>query len=132
VKNDLIVLLLGVLHLGEEHRVDVGHDTAAGDGDAAEKLAELLIVADGELDVAGHNAGLLVVAAGVSGELKDLRGQILEDSGEVDGGAGTDAGGVLALLKVAGDTADRELEPGLGASAHGLLRALSLSATRHL
>ncbi len=83
------LLLAGLL--GEEHGVDVGQDTTLGDGDTGKELAELLIVADSQLDVAGHDAGLLVVAGSVSGQLKNLGGQVLEDSGEVHGGTGTDA-----------------------------------------
>ena len=83
------LLLAGLL--GEEHGVDVGQDTTLGDGDTGQELAELLIVADSQLDVAGHDAGLLVVAGSVSGQLKNLGGQVLEDSGEVHGGTGTDA-----------------------------------------
>ena len=122
----------GLALLAEEHRVDVGEDTARGDGHAREELGELLVVADGQLDVAGHDAGLLVVAGGVSGELEDLGGQVLEDGGEVDGGAGADARGELALLQVAGDTANRELEAGLGRLGDGLLAGgLAFAAARH-
>ena len=112
--------------------MDVGEDTARGDGDAREQLGELLVVADGQLDVAGHDAGLLVVARGVAGELQDLGGQVLEHGGEVDGGARADAGRELALLQVAGDTADRELEAGLGRLGHGLLAGgFAFAAARH-
>ena len=52
--------------------MDVGHDAAAGDGDRAQQAGELLVVADGQLDVARHDAGLLVVPRGVSGKLKNL------------------------------------------------------------
>ena len=37
--------------LGEKVRVDVRQDAAAGDGDGAQELVQLLVVADGELDV---------------------------------------------------------------------------------
>ena len=49
----------------------------------------LLVVTDGELEMAGDNTLLLVVACSVSSELEDLSGEVLEDSGEVDcsGGA---------------------------------------------
>jgi hypothetical protein len=50
-----------------------------------------------------------------------LSGEVLEDGSEVDGGAGADASGIPTLLKVAPDTADRELEPGLHGPRHGLL-----------
>jgi len=52
--------------------VDVGEHAALGDGHAAKELVELLVVADGQLDVAGDDAALLVVAGSVAGELKDL------------------------------------------------------------
>ena len=41
--------------------MDVGQDTTGGDGDAAQQLAQLLIVAHSQLDVPGDDAGLLVV-----------------------------------------------------------------------
>ena len=114
VKKDLLLALVG-----EEHGVDVGEDTTGGDGDGAEELGELLIVADRQLDVAGHDAGLLVVAGGVAGELENLSGEVLEDGSEVHGGTGTDAGGVLASLEVARDAADGELKARLGGAEIG-------------
>ena len=36
--------------------MDVRQDAAAGDGDGAQELVELLVVADGELDVARDDA----------------------------------------------------------------------------
>ena len=50
-----------------------------------------------------------------------LSGEVLEDGGEVDGSAGADALRVPALLKVAPDAADGELEPGLNGPRHRLL-----------
>ena len=92
------LLLLGLL--GQQDAVDVGDHAARGDRDAGEQLVELFVVANGELDVAGHDPLLLVVAGGVPGELKSLGGEVLEDSGQVDGGAGADAGGVAAVAAV--------------------------------
>ena len=48
-------LLAGLL-LGQQNGVDVGQHTSRGDGHSAEQLVELLIVADGQLDVAGGDA----------------------------------------------------------------------------
>jgi len=108
--------------------VDVGEDTTGGDGDISKKLVELLVVLDGEGDVTGDDTALLVVAGGVTGELEDLGTEVLEDGGEVDGGTGTHAGGVLALTEVTADTTDGELKSGLGGRAGGLLlTAASLS-----
>ena len=100
--------LLGLL--GEKHGVDVGEDAAGGDGDAAEKLVELLVVADGELEVTGRDAALLVVPGGVAGQLEDLGGEVLKDGGQVDWGAGTNSGTDGGLLDVSVDTTDWELE----------------------
>lgn len=58
--------------LREQVLVDVGHHAAASDCGAAQQLRQLLVVAHRQLDVAGHDAGLLVVASSVAGELKNL------------------------------------------------------------
>ena len=58
--------------LGEQVLVDVGHHAAARDGGATQQLGQLLIVAHGKLDVARHDAGLLVVPRGVPCKLQDL------------------------------------------------------------
>ena len=108
--NSSCLALLG----GEESNVDVGENTTAGDGGAAEKTVELLIVADGELDVAGHNPGLLVVLGGVAGELEDLSGEVLKDGSEVDGGTGSNSLGVSSGLHVSGDSSDGELKSSAG------------------
>jgi hypothetical protein len=63
---------LGGKELGE----NVGEDTTLRDDNIAEELVELLIVADGELQVAGHDTRLLVVAGGVTGQLEDLGGEV--------------------------------------------------------
>ena len=84
--------------------MDVGQNTTAGDGDATEQAVQLLVVADGELNVARDNARALVVAGGVSGQLENLGRQVLEDGGQVHGGTGSDAVGVASLAQVAVDT----------------------------
>jgi hypothetical protein len=120
-------LLLGLLW--EEHAVDVWQNTTAGDGHTSEELGELLVVADRELDVAWGDASLLVVAGGVTGELESLGGEVLEDGREVDRGTGTNTLGEVALLQEAADTANWELEAGLGrfAFAAGGLLATALA-----
>jgi hypothetical protein len=101
--------------LGDQHLGDVGQDTTLSDGDTAEKLVELLIVADRQLDVAGDDASLLVVAGSVAGKLKNLSSEVLEDGSEVHGGTSANSGGELALLQEAADSANRELKTSLGA-----------------
>ena len=100
--------------------MDVGKNTSLGDGGAVKKLVQLLVVADGQLDVAGDDAGLLVVASGVSGQLENLSGQVLDDGGEVDGGASSDAASIASLLEEAVDASNGELQTGLlGAGLRG-------------
>jgi len=124
-------LLRGSL-LGEKNSVDVGEDTSRRDGDATEQLVQLLVVLDGKGDVTGHDARLLVVAGGVAGKLQNLGTEVLEDGGEVDGGASTHAGGVLSLSEVTSDTSDGELKSGLGRRGGALLlAAASFSFSRH-
>jgi len=67
--------------------VNVGEDTTLGNGDVAEKLVQLLIVPDGELEMTRDDTCLLVVTSGVTSKLEDFGCKVLEDSGEVNGSA---------------------------------------------
>lgn len=117
-----------VLGLGrQENRVDVGDHTASSDGDILEQLVELLVVADGQLDVAGDDAHPLVVAGSVASELENLGSEVLEDGGEVHGGTSTDTSGVAALTELPVDASDGELQSSAGrASLRSSLLSLSL------
>jgi hypothetical protein len=97
--------------------VDVGQNTTLGDGDVSQKLVQLLIVADGELEMTGNDTGLLVVASGVASELENLSSEVLEHSSEVDGSTGTNTLSVVALAEQTVDTANGESETGLGGTA---------------
>ena len=97
--------------------MDVGKDTTLGDGDVSEKLVQLFIVADGELEMSGNDTGLLVVAGSVTGQLENLSSEVLKDSGEVDGSTGTDTLSVVALAEKTVDTADGERQTSLGRTA---------------
>jgi hypothetical protein len=66
-------LVPGTGLLGQQRLVDVGQHPSGGDGGGAEQAAELVVVAHGELDVARHDAGLLVVARRVARQLQNLR-----------------------------------------------------------
>jgi hypothetical protein len=94
--------------------VDVGKDTTLGDGDVSQKLVQLLVVADGKLQVTGDDTGLLVVAGSVTSQLENLSSEVLKDGGEVDGSTSTDTLGVVALPQETVDTTDGERETGLG------------------
>lgn len=47
----------GAIHGGKKVHVDVGEDTTAGDGDGLAEAVQLLVVEEGELNVAGGDAG---------------------------------------------------------------------------
>ena len=64
--------------------------------------------------MAGDDAGLLVVAGGVSSQLQDLSGQVLEHRRQVDGSSGTDAMSIVSFAEKSVHTADGELESGTG------------------
>ena len=97
--------------------VNVGEDTTLGDCDVAEQLVQLLIVADGELEMTGDDTGLLVVTGGVASQLEDLSSEVLKDGGQVDWSTSTDTLSIVALAEETVDTTDWECETSLGRSA---------------
>ena len=122
--------LLGLL--GEKDSLDVGEDTALGDGHTGKQLVQLLVVTDGQLEVTGDDPGLLVVTGSVASQLEDLSRQVLHDSSHVDGGTSSHTLGVVALAEETVDTSHGELEsstagPGLCLS----LDLASLATSRH-
>ena len=109
-------LLAGVFLglLGEEHGLDVGQDTTLGDGHAGQKFVQLLVVADGQLQMTGNDSGLLVVTGGVACQFQDFGGQVLQNGGQVHGGAGSHSLGVVPLPQQTVDTTHGELKSRTG------------------
>lgn len=123
-----MLLLLASL-LGQKHRLDVGQDTTLGDGDTLEKLVQLLVIADGQLQVTRVDAGLLVVTSGVASQLEDLSGEVFHDGGQIHRGTCTNALGIVAFAEHAMDSAHRELKTSTGTPALRLSLRLSALAT---
>ena len=94
--------------LAKKESLNVGEDSTVGNGGLSDDLVELLVVADGKLDVAGQNSHLLGFHAGVAGKLNDLTTEVLEDSSGEDTSALADSIGVTSLLVHAVDAADWE------------------------
>ena len=76
----LLISLFASL-LGQQDTVNVGKHTTSSNGDTTKQLAQLLVVAHGQLNVTGHNASLLVVASCIACQLKDLSCKVLQDCG---------------------------------------------------
>ena len=107
--------LLGLLGLlGQEHSLDVRQYTTLGDGHTGQELVQLLVVADGQLEMTGDDPRLLVVTGSVSCELENLSGQVLHNGGQVHWGTGSDTLTVVSLAEMTVDTADWELQTGAG------------------
>ena len=119
--------------LGQQDGLDVGQHAALGDGHAAEQFVELLVVAHGQLQVAGDDTGLLVVPGGVASQLQDLSREVLQDGGQVHGGSGADALRVVPLAEETVDTADGELQTSAGAAGLSLGASFSsgFASSRH-
>ena len=98
-----------LLSLHDEGLVDVRDDTTAGDGGLDERV-ELLITADGKEQVSRGDSLDLKILRGVTSELQNLSGQVLKDSGRVDGGSGTNSTvGADSALQESVDSSDGEL-----------------------
>ena len=105
--------------------VNVWQDTTLGNCDMTEELVQFFIVADGELEMARNDTGLLVVTSGVASQFEDFSREILKNCREVDGSTwrtselrwktreldehtSTNTLSIVALSQQTVDTADRE------------------------
>ncbi|XP_030075806.1 uncharacterized protein LOC115480962 [Microcaecilia unicolor] len=55
-----------------KNRLDVGQHAALRDSDSPQQFVQLFVVADGQLQVPGDDAGLLIIARSVTSQFKDL------------------------------------------------------------
>ena len=107
--------LLGLVGLlGEEYSLDVWQYTTLGNGHTREKLVQLLVVTDGQLQVTGDDPGLLVVTGSIACQLENFSGQVLHDSGQVHWGTGSDSLSIVSLTQVTVDTSHGELKTSTG------------------
>ena len=131
--GSLLGLVVALSLLGQQHRLDVGQDTALSDGDFAQQLVELLVVADGQLQVARDDARLLVVPGRVARQLQDLGRQVLQHRRQVHRGPGTDTLGVVTLAEQTVHSAHGELETGPRRASLGLSASFAalFATSRH-
>ena len=123
--------LLGWLlsFLGEEDGLNVGQHTTLGNGDSGEQFVELLVVTDGELQMAWNDPALLVVAGSIACQLEDLGSEVFHDGCQVDRGSSTHSLGVVSFPQVTVDTSHWELETCTAAAGLGLALGLSSFAS---
>jgi hypothetical protein len=129
-ESTCLSLFLGLL--GQKDSLDVGEDTALGNGHTGQELVQLLVVADGQLEMTGDDPGLLVIAGSIASELEDLSREVLHNGGQVHRGTGTNTLGVVSLAEMPVDTANGELESSpVGAALCLSLNLASFAASRH-
>ena len=100
--------------LGEEYSLDVWQYTTLGNGHTREQLVQLLVITDGQLQVTGDDPCLFVVTGSIACQLENFSGQVLHDSGQVDGGTGSDSLSIVSLAQVTVDTSHGELKTSTG------------------
>lgn len=90
--------------------MNVWQDTTLCDCNVAQKLVQLLIVTDGQLEMTRDDTGLLVVTGGVASKFEDFSSKVFEHGCKVDWGTSTDTLGIVSLSQETVDTADGECE----------------------
>lgn len=101
--------------------MDIGENTTLGDSDVTEQLVQLLVVADGKLEMTRNDTRLLVITGRVASQLEDFGREIFQNGGEVDGRTSTDTLSIVALAEQTVDTTNRERETSLGRTPRGSL-----------
>ena len=128
----VVALAARMVLLGQEDGLDVRQHTSLGDGNTRQKLVQLFVVSDGQLQMARVDPLLLVVTSCVTRQLEDLGSEVLHHSCKVDWSTSTDPFGIVATAEETVNTADGELEPCTARASLGLGAGLaSLSTSRH-
>jgi hypothetical protein len=113
-------LLSGFLGLlWQQNSLNVWQDTTLGNGDTSQKFVQLLVIPDRQLQVPWNDSGLLVVPGSVTSQFENLGGQVLQNSGQVDWGTGSDSFSVVTFSEESMDSTYWELEAGSARSGLG-------------
>lgn len=123
---------LGLGLLWKKHSLDVWQNTTLGNGDARKKFVQLLVITDCQLQVAGDNSGLLVVAGSISCQLQNFGSQVLEHGSQVDWSPSSYTLCIVALAQQTVDAPNRELQPSTGGARFRFsLDFTSFTTARH-
>ena len=84
--------------LAKEEAVDVGEHASVGDGCLSDELVQLVVILDGQLQVARCNCLLLLLLGCVARKLADLTSEILKDGCSEDSSTDTNLRTVATTL----------------------------------
>ena len=125
-------LSAGLVLLGQKDGLDVRQYTSLGDGNTCQKLVQLFVIPDGQLQMARVDSLLLVVTGSVASQLEDLSCKVLHDGSKVDWSASTDPLTVVATAEKTVNATNWELKPCTARASLGLGTGLAtLSTSRH-
>merc|ERR1719378_1265001 len=99
--------------LRKQHSLDVGQDTALGNGDSSKKLVQLLVIPDSKLQVPWDDTRLLVVPGSIASQLQDLSRQVLHHGCHVHWSTSSKPLGIVALPEQSVDPATGNWRPAL-------------------
>ena len=124
---------LGLRLLGQKNGLDVGEYTTLSDGDTGQQFVQLLVVADGELQMTGDDSCLLVVTGSISCQFKNLSGQVFHNGSQVNWGSSSYTFSVVSLAEKTMDTSNWELKSSTAGPALCLsLNFASFTTSRHV
>ena len=104
-------LLAGCLGLlWQKNGLDVRQNTTLCDGYTRQQFVQLLVVADGKLEMTWDDSCLLVVSGCVACKFEHFSCQVLQHSCQVHGSSGTYSLGVVALAQKTVNSAHWELK----------------------
>lgn len=119
------IRLLWTTFLSDQGFVDMRNDAAASNG-CLNKAVQLLVSADGELQMTGSDTLHLEIFGSVAGQLEYLCREVFQNSCRIYGSCCADASmASCSILEVAMYTANRELQSGTSGARHGLCFGLS-------
>ena len=126
------LLAASLVLLRQKDGLDVRQYTSLGDGNTCQKLVQLLVIPDGQLQMARVDSLLLVVTGGVASQLENFSSKVLHHGSKVNRSASTDSLAIVATAEKTVNTANWKLEPCTARASLGLGTGLaSLSTSRH-
>ena len=118
---------------GQQDRLYIGYDAAAGDGHVAEQGVQLLVVPDGQEKMARGQAFPFVVPGGIPGELNQLGHEVLQHRRHVHSRSQADVLRVPPLPQIVATARNREDDPcPLRETCSRLDHQFAFSSCRHI